>query len=84
MWRERVKGWLSERQAEVQFRQKETTLDQCYDGVDPTKKGFANAFVDEGTQRCKQKDLESLFVPSKCRQGGDRTSPCWWVTWICT
>lgn len=51
MWRERVKGWLSERQAEVQFRQKETTLDQCYDGVDPTKKGFANAFVDEGTQR---------------------------------
>lgn len=34
--------------------------------------------------RCKQKDLESVFVPSKCMQGGDRTSQCLWAMWICT
>ena len=42
---------LSERQAEVQFRQKETTSDQWYDGVNPAEKMFANVFVDEDTQR---------------------------------
>lgn len=34
--------------------------------------------------RCKEKDLESVFVLSKRVQGGDRTSPCLWVMWVCS
>lgn len=70
---------LPERQAEVQFRQKETTLDQGYDGVNPAEKGFGNASVDEDTQRWdanKKTWSLSLFLQSVCKEGTEPRSAC--------